>query len=68
MGAVWPRGAIPGPHVCYGWGMEIIDKLRAEVMRDACLGSRFEDMLEDDRTFVDSEVGRLARQRDISLV
>jgi len=48
--------------------MEIIDKLRAEVMRDACLGNRFEDMLEDDRIFIDSEVGRLARQRDISLV
>jgi len=48
--------------------MEIIDKLRAEVMRDASLGERFEDMLDDDRTFVDSEVGALARRRGISLV
>ena len=47
--------------------MEIIDKLRAEVMRDASLGERFEDMLDDDRTFVDSEVGALARRRGIEL-
>lgn len=45
----------------------IVDGLRAEVMLDGKLGERFADLLEDDRIFVDSEVGRLARQRGIRL-
>jgi len=46
---------------------DVIGELRAEVMLDGRLGNRFEDLLEDDQIFVDSEVGALARKRGIDI-